>query len=66
MMLGSPDNTGQSPSQGPSFTPIHEGHILMGTGDENVDIIRAIIQPLMGEIIDTLFISTWASQVAQW
>ena len=38
----------------------------MGTGDENVDIIRAIIQPLMGEIIDTLFISTWASQVAQW
>ena len=52
MMLGSPDNTGQSPSQDPSFTPIHEGHILTGAGDD---------QPLMGEIIDTLFISTWAS-----
>ena len=66
MMLSSPDDTGQSPSRDPSFTPIHEGHILMGAGGENVDITGAIIQPLVGEIIYTLFLSTWPSQVAQW
>ena len=66
MMLGFPDNTEQSPSRDPSFTPIHEGYILTGAGDENVDILGTIIQPLMGEIIYALFISTQASQVAPW